>query len=145
SAATLLKRGREHAGRREWDRALECYAQSLRLAPTDNGHFWFEYAALLLLCGERGEHEKACARMVERCGKAPRSVLRPYHVARARAPAGEVAGYRRLAEKELKEDAREPWSLTQQAALTTAPAVTPRPCLCWGRAGTPTPGPASTW
>ena len=86
--------------------------------PTDDGHFWFEYAALLLLSGDRPGYEKACAHLVNRCGqdKGPR----PYHVARAWTLAphavADMSLPGRLAEKELQ-DSREFWSLTEQGAL----------------------------
>ena len=53
----------------------------MKHGPTDDGHFWFEYAALLLLSGDRPGYVKECAHLVDLCGtdKGPRS----YHVARA--------------------------------------------------------------
>jgi tetratricopeptide (TPR) repeat protein len=105
--------------RRDWARAAEVYAQALKRGPIDHAHFWFEYAALLLLSGDRPGYAKACAHMVERSGKAPG--LRPYLVARACTLApdavAEAALPGRLAEKELKNDAREFWSVTGQGAL----------------------------
>jgi tetratricopeptide (TPR) repeat protein len=89
------------------------------LRPTDEGHFWFEYAAVLLLSGDRAGYRRACAHMIERCGKA--RDLRAYHVARActLAPGSveDAARPARLAAAELKANAREFWSLTEQAAL----------------------------
>jgi tetratricopeptide (TPR) repeat protein len=92
----------------------------LQLGPRDDGHFWFEYAAVLLLSGDRPGYAKACARMVERkSGQEPD--LRAYHVARACTLApdsvadGALPG--RLAQKELTDYARQSWSLTQQGAL----------------------------
>jgi serine/threonine protein kinase/Flp pilus assembly protein TadD len=114
-----LEQGRALAARREWALAAECYARALGRDPTDEGHFWFEYAALLLLSGDRPGYAKACARMVERCGKAPD--LRAYHVARActLAPNSVADGARpgQLAQKELTGQTREFWSLTEQGAL----------------------------
>ena len=87
--------------------------------PTDDGHFWFEYAALLLLSGDRPGYVRACAHMIERCGKA--GGPRAYHVARACTLAPDAVADAslpgRLAEKELKASAREFWSLTEQGAL----------------------------
>jgi hypothetical protein len=53
----------------------------LKRGSTDDGHFWFEYAALSLLSGDRPASARACAHLVERCGKpgGPRA----YHAARA--------------------------------------------------------------
>jgi tetratricopeptide (TPR) repeat protein len=105
--------------RRDWAQAAEVYAQALKRGPIDHGHFWFEYTAVLLLSGDRKGYEKACAHMVERCGKAPG--LRSYHVTRACTLAPDAVGEAslpgRLAEKELKNSAREFWSLTEQGAL----------------------------
>ena len=110
--------GRAHAARREWAQAADYYARGLKRGPTDDGQFWFEYAALLLLSGDRPGYEKACAQMVDRCGKA--KGLRSYHVARACTLAPDAVADMslpgRLAEKELK-GSREFWSLTEQGAL----------------------------
>jgi tetratricopeptide (TPR) repeat protein len=117
-AADPVEHGRACAARRDWAQAADGYARALKLGPTDDGHFWFEYAALSLLSGDRPGHARVCAHMVERCGKAggPRS----YHVARACTLApdavAEAALPGRLAEKELH-DSREFWSLTERGAL----------------------------
>ncbi len=118
-AADPLEQGHERAARRQWDRAIDSYARRFTLGPTENGHFWFEYAALSLLSGDRPAYVRTCARMIEHYGKAgdPRS----YHVARNCTMAeGSVADPSlpgRLAEKELKDSGREYWSLTEQGAL----------------------------
>ncbi len=118
-AADPLAHGRALAARREWAQAADCYARGLTRGQTDEGHFWFEYAALLLLSGDRPGYEKACAHLVDRCGKdkGPRS----YHVARACTLASHAVADMslpgRLAEKELKRSAREFWSLTERGAL----------------------------
>ena len=118
-AADPLEQGREHAARRQWDRAVDGYARNLTRGPTESGDFWFEYAALSLLSGDRPAYARTCARMIERCGKAggPRS----YHVARTCTLAPDAVADAslpgRLAEKELKDSAREFWSLTEQGAL----------------------------
>ena len=118
-AADPLEQGRAHAARRDWAQAADCYARGLTRGPTDEGHFWFEYAALLLLSGDRPGYVKACAHLVDRCGKdkGPRS----YHVARACTLAPQAVADMslpgRLAEKELEGSARQFWSLTEQGAL----------------------------
>jgi tetratricopeptide (TPR) repeat protein len=105
--------------RRDWAQAAEGCAQALKRGPIDNGHFWFEYAALLLLSGDRPGYAKACAHMIEKCDKpgGPRA----YHVARActLAPDSvkEATLPARLAEKELQASAKQFWSLTEQGAL----------------------------
>ena len=80
-ASDPLEDGKAHAARREWGPAAACYARSMSFGLTDDGQFWFEYAALLLLSGDRNGYAKACAHMVERCRPSPN--LRAYHVARA--------------------------------------------------------------
>jgi hypothetical protein len=90
----------------------------LKHGPTDDGHFWFEYAALLLLSGDRLGYVKERAHLVALCGtdKGPRS----YHVACACTLAphavADMSLPGRLAEKELQ-GSREFWSLTEQGAL----------------------------
>jgi tetratricopeptide (TPR) repeat protein len=118
-AADPLEQGRLHAARREWRQAADCYAKVVKLKPIEYGHFWFEHAALLLLSGDRAGYARACARMIEKCGKEPD--LRAYHVARACTLAPDsvtdAAQPGRLAESELKASAATFWSLTQRAAL----------------------------
>jgi tetratricopeptide (TPR) repeat protein len=117
-AADPVEHGRACAVRREWAKAADGYARASKQGPPADGHFWFEYAALLLLSGDRPGHARVCAHMVERCGKAggPRS----YHVARACTLAPDAVAEAvlpgRLAEKELQ-GSREFWSLTEQGAL----------------------------
>jgi serine/threonine-protein kinase len=119
AAADPLEQGPVHAERREWDKAARCYKRVLERSTMDGGHFWFEYAAVLLLSGDRTGYEKACARMVERYGKS--SVLRAYHVARACTLASDAVADTsqpgRLAETELKAAGGQFWSLTEQGAL----------------------------
>ena len=113
-----MSQGPAFAARRDWPQAAACYARALTRDATDDGHFWYEYAALLLLSGDRPGYVKACAHMVDRCGKekGPRS----YHVARACTlephSVADMSLPRRLAEKELQ-GSREFWSLTEQGAL----------------------------
>jgi tetratricopeptide (TPR) repeat protein len=117
--ADPLDLGLAHAARREWDKAAGCYKRVLERDATDGGHFWFEYAAVLLLSGNRKGYESACAHLVERCGKSPG--LRAYHVARACTLAPDavaaVSQPGRLAGTELKAAAGQFWSLTEQGAL----------------------------
>ena len=119
AAADPLGQGRAHAARREWAQAADGYARALKHGPTESGEFWFEYAALSLLAGDRPAYDGTCSRMIELCGKpgGPRS----YHVARACTLAPDAVADAslpgRLAEKELEGAAREFWSLTEQGAL----------------------------
>jgi tetratricopeptide (TPR) repeat protein len=114
-----LDQGRAHAARREWVQAADCYARALKRGPAEDGHFGFEYAAVLLLSGDRPGYAKACARMVELRGKG--AGPRAYHVARActLAPDSVADGAQpgRLAETELKINGGQFWSLTEQGAL----------------------------
>jgi serine/threonine protein kinase/Flp pilus assembly protein TadD len=116
-----VAQARAHAARREWRQAAACYARALERDPTtEEGHRWFEYAAVLLLSGERPGYARACAHMVERCDPTTLD-LRPYHVARActLAPDSVADPFApgRLAQKYLDDRGREFWSLTEQAAL----------------------------
>ena len=103
---------------RDWAQAADRYARALTGGPTNDGHILFEYAALLLLTGDRPGYVKTCADMMEKCGK--NGGPRAYHVARACTLApdsvAEAALPGRLAAKELQ-GSREFWSLTEQGAL----------------------------
>jgi tetratricopeptide (TPR) repeat protein len=118
-AADPVEDGMAQAARRHWDKAAAGYAHALEHGTTDEGHFWFEYAAVLLLSGDRLGYSKACAHMVQLHGKAPN--LRSYQVARACTLADgavmEASLPGRLAETELQGNAGQFWSLTEQGAL----------------------------
>src|SRR5207245_10417714 len=60
-AADPLEQGRARAARREWAQAIDGYARALKRGSADDGHFWFEYAALSLLSGDRPGYAQACA------------------------------------------------------------------------------------
>jgi tetratricopeptide (TPR) repeat protein len=106
------------AERRKWEGAADCYSRAL-LGATDDGEFWFEYAAVLLLSGDRPGYNKACGHMVDSFGKpgGPRA----YHVARACTLApdaiADAALPGRFAATELQTYAKQFWSLTEQGAL----------------------------
>jgi serine/threonine-protein kinase len=118
-AADPLEQGRAFAARRDWAKAADCYEQVLKRGLKEDGHFWFEYAALLVLSGDRAGYSGACAYMMETCGKS--GGPRAYHVARACTLApdavAEPARPGRLAEAELQRAAKQFWSLTEQGAL----------------------------
>jgi tetratricopeptide (TPR) repeat protein len=118
-AADPLEQGRLHAAHRDWAQAADCYARSLTRGPTDHGHFWFEYAALSLLSGDRSGYTRACAHLINACRK--NGGPRAYHAARACTLAPDVVADAslpgRLAETELQASARQFWSLTEQGAL----------------------------
>ncbi len=118
-AADPLEPGRASAARRDWARAAACYTKAIKGGAINDGHVWFEYAALLLLTGDRPGYTRACTHMIEGCGKAGGS--RAYHVARACTLAPDAVEDAtlpgRLAEAELQDNAREFWSLTEQGAL----------------------------
>jgi tetratricopeptide (TPR) repeat protein len=119
------RRGRAHAGRREWAGAAACYTRAMNLDPTgwptEEGFFRFEYAAVLLLSGDRDGYRAACAEMVQRCGKVP--MVKAYHTACACTLAPDsvkdAAQAERLADAELKAMPKHYWalSLTEQGAL----------------------------
>ena len=52
-AADPLGQGRASAAQRDWARAAKGYARAIERGPRNDGHVWFEYAALLLLTGDR--------------------------------------------------------------------------------------------
>jgi len=114
----LVKRAREHVGRREWGRAVACYAETLELAPTDDGELWFEYAASQLLAGDWPGYRRACGHILARCQA---SKMRSYLAARVctlapdSADDPELPG--RLSQGELQRCKNEYWSFTEQAAL----------------------------
>ena len=60
-AADPLGQGRASAARRDWARAADGYARAIERGPRNDGHVWFEYAALLLLTGDRPGYARACA------------------------------------------------------------------------------------
>jgi tetratricopeptide (TPR) repeat protein len=114
-----LGQARAFAAHRDWANAADGYARALARDPTDDGHFWFEYGAVLLLSADHSGYARACARMVERCGKS--GGPRAYHMARACTLAPDAvadsAAPGRLAEKELQATAEQFWSATEQGAL----------------------------
>jgi serine/threonine-protein kinase len=44
-----MEQSRTNAPRRQWARAADCYTRAVKLLPIDDGHFWFEDTAVLLL------------------------------------------------------------------------------------------------
>ena len=118
-AADPLEQGLTHATRRQWTAAAEAYTRAMKRDPPEEGHLWFEYASILLLADDRPGYSRACADMIEACGKA--NGPRGYHVARACTLAedgsADAARAGRLAEKELQASPRAFWSLTEQGAL----------------------------
>jgi serine/threonine-protein kinase len=118
-AADPRLQGEQYAAHRDWAKAVDSYARSLARGPMDDGHFWYEYAALLLLSGDRSGYTKACSHTVKACGKpgGPRG----YHVARACTLAPDAVADPslpgRLANKELQDNGKQFWSLTEQGAM----------------------------
>lgn len=102
----------------EWSKAVESYSRAL-LVGTDDGEFWFEYSAVLLLSGDQLSYNRACVHMVEAFGKpgGPRA----YHIARACTLAPNAGADpmlpAHLARRELQANAKQFWSLTEQGAL----------------------------
>jgi serine/threonine protein kinase/tetratricopeptide (TPR) repeat protein len=112
-----LERGRILAGRKDWGRAADAYAEALKAHSPEDGHFWFEYAAVLCLAGKRAEYHAACLHMLDSNSRS----LRTYHAARACTLSADFPGdLPRAAEKsaaELSRSRHEDWSLMQQGAL----------------------------
>jgi tetratricopeptide (TPR) repeat protein len=119
AAAGPAADGPRFAASGDWARAADRYAQALKRGPTDNGHFWFEYAAVSLLSDDRPGYARACAFLTDKGGK--KDGPRPYLVVRtctlAPDAVAELSQPARLAEKELKDRAKEFWSLTERGAL----------------------------
>jgi tetratricopeptide (TPR) repeat protein len=117
-AADPVENGMAQAARRDWAKAAAFYTRAIGRGVEDSD-LWFEYAAALLLSGDRADYARACARMIEGYGKTPN--LRAYHVARACTLAPEAVADPslpgRLAQTELKANAGQFWSLTEQGAL----------------------------
>jgi len=114
-----LGQAQERVAHHDWAEAASLYARTLARGPINDGHFWFEYAAVLLLSGDRPGYRAACTQLIERCGKADGP--RHYHVARAGTLAADgapgVSLLGRLAGDELQQNATQFWSLTEQGAL----------------------------
>src|SRR5262249_47050664 len=120
--AAKFDQARAHVARREWDKAVQCYAEGMEVEPTDNGEVWFEYAAAQLLAGDRQGYRRTCAYMLGRCQTIPE--MRPCLVARACTLAHNwtddwerLDQLFRLYAKEHKRSDSDSWPLTEQAAL----------------------------
>jgi formylglycine-generating enzyme required for sulfatase activity len=109
---------RQLASQGDWRVAATAYARDLAAQVLEDGEIGFEYAAVLLLSGDRPGYHKICAELLARSGR-PR--IRPYHVARActLAPASgkSTALSGKQAQNELQRSGTEFWSLTEQGAL----------------------------
>jgi serine/threonine-protein kinase len=118
-AAAPAEKVRALAAQRDWARAADLYAQALKRGATNGSHFWYEYAALSLLSGDRAEYSRACAQLVERCGKpnGPRAYLVARACTLAADSVADAGAPARLADKELQDFGREFWALTERGAL----------------------------
>jgi serine/threonine-protein kinase len=109
-----LNQARAHVARREWAKAVPCYAAVLELEPTDRGEIWFEYAAVQLLAGDRPGYRSTCAHMLAQCDKNPEMV--PHLAARAYMLAPDKTGVPKLVlskiADELARHESESWALT---------------------------------
>jgi serine/threonine-protein kinase len=114
-----LDQARAHVARREWEKAVKCYAERMELEPTDDGEIWFEYAAAQLLAGDLPGYHQACAHMLAHYQLTPKK--RTYLAARACTLApdaiGDLTQPVQLSEKELEDNDTTYWALTEQAAL----------------------------
>ncbi|KAA5540007.1 protein kinase [Roseiconus nitratireducens] len=117
-AVLHLCRARSSASKREWRIAAESYAKAIDGDYSDNGHVWFEYAAVRILAGDAPGYREVCTSILERFEK---DNLRRFLVARAstlvRGSDQELARAAELAMPELDLHAHTYWSLTQRGAL----------------------------
>jgi tetratricopeptide (TPR) repeat protein len=117
-ARAKFDKAQVHAARGEWKAAAAEYARVLAAQPLDGGFIGFEYAAVLLLSGDQAGYRKVCAELL---AKSDQVEFRPYHAARACTLAPDSVSDATLPGKtaalELKRNATEFWSLTQQGAL----------------------------
>jgi serine/threonine-protein kinase len=116
--AAKFDRARAHVARREWAKAVQCYAKSMKPEPTDKGEIWFEYAAAQLLAGDRQGYRRTCAHMLARCESNPAMI--PHLAARAYTLAPDSTGvptpfFRQIA-NELSRRESEYWALTALGA-----------------------------
>jgi tetratricopeptide (TPR) repeat protein len=116
--SSLIVQGKGHAARREWAQGAACYARVVQL-PKEEGHYYFEYAALQLLSGDERGYRQTCGRMTDRC--AQNAGVRGYHLARActLAPtsAKDLAMPWQLSDEELNKNPNADWALTERGAL----------------------------
>jgi serine/threonine-protein kinase len=113
----LFEQARAHVARTQWTKAAECYAEGMKLEPTDDSHLWYERAAVQLLAGDLPGYRQTCASMLARDqGKSP---LRPYLVTRACTLAPDSNVNREqlffVYAKEVSNN-REAWGLAENAA-----------------------------
>jgi tetratricopeptide (TPR) repeat protein len=115
-----LGQARAYLARREWAKAVPCYAAVVELEPTDDADIWFEYAAAQLLAGDRPGHRRTCADLLARSETAPK--LRPYLVARACTLAPDSTEdpkqlFRRFFNDLVFQKTEQHWALTEAGAL----------------------------
>jgi serine/threonine-protein kinase len=108
------------AARGEWVKAAGYYGRAVKLETPEDGHLWFEYAAVQLLAGDTEGYRRSCARLLELgIGRNPN--VRPYHIARAwtlaPAVAADLTPVSALGARELRRHAGQFWSATEQGAL----------------------------
>jgi serine/threonine-protein kinase len=106
------------AARGDWNAAAASCARHFAGQPLNDGEHGFEYAAVLLLSGDREGYRKICAELLERSGQPG---VRPYHVARACTlwadSVKDPALPAKAAAEELQQNKQAFWSLTEQGAL----------------------------
>jgi tetratricopeptide (TPR) repeat protein len=113
-----LEAARSHVARKQWARAAQAYAQSLKGRSRTDSEVWFEYAAVQLLSGDRNGYRQTCKFMLE-AGRNQK--LRPYLVARACTLApdsvDDLMQVFPVSAGELNSSPNAFWSLTEQGAL----------------------------
>ncbi len=109
-ARSLVRRG-------QWSGAAKEYARALDMNSSLDAEIWFEHAAARLLAGDVDGYQKTCSVMLDRCG--PAGPMRSFLVARVCTLDSNPNALRaaRSSDKELRDNPRTHWSLTEQAAL----------------------------
>jgi serine/threonine-protein kinase len=106
------------AARGNWSAAAASCARHFAGQAIYDGEHGFEYAAVLLLSGDREGYRKICAELLKRSGQPG---VRPYHVARACTLGADSVKDPTLpaktAEEELRQNKQAFWSLTELGAL----------------------------
>jgi tetratricopeptide (TPR) repeat protein/predicted Ser/Thr protein kinase len=113
-----LREARLLAGRREWARAVQMYAQIPHDSPCFDEHAWFEFAAVQLLSEDLPSYRRTCEEML---AAAVRGKVRPFLAARACTLSPnwlkDAEQPEQVSEAELQKNEGAFWSLTERGAL----------------------------
>jgi tetratricopeptide (TPR) repeat protein len=113
-----LREARRLAGRREWARAAQMYAEIPRDGSALDDQAWFEFAAVQLLSEDLPAYRRTCEQML---AAAFHNKRRPFLAARASTLSPnwlkDATQPERVSEAELQENEGAFWSLTERGAL----------------------------